>query len=172
LSSPREEIIRLGAHKILDVVFLDQIAKKLDALNTRMELLNEKLDMLLKVTAPPLYRFPSNQRYQYKTVEPGKTETVFKLDIPADKVGIITEVGNSWYPNTYLMWMVDGAGRVEKVERQIADVSSPKTYERGIVAFVSIEWEATNNDTQAHVFEVLCDGYFIDKEVYRKIVGI
>jgi hypothetical protein len=179
LSSPRDEIIQLGSQKILDIVFLDRISKKLDVLNAKMSLLNdqqkailERLDMLLRVSAPPLYRFPPGQRYQYKVVKAGQSDIVFKLDIPPDKVGIITEVANSWYPNTYLLWSIDGAGKTEKVERVIASIDNPKTYEKGIVAFVKIEWEAYNNDTTDHVFEVLLDGYFIDQKIYKKIAGI
>ncbi|MEM1558264.1 MAG: hypothetical protein QXG12_06700 [Thermoproteota archaeon] len=179
----REEELKLTAvTPILDVVFLRRIATSLEKvvkqleeltrIGVKLDSVTRRLEELNKLIAPPLHRFPANQRYQYKLVKAGESDIVFKLDIPPDKVGVITEVANSWYPNTYYMWSVDGAGRAERVERQIAPIESPKQYDKGIVAFVGIEWEAYNNDTRDHVFEVLVDGYFIDKALYRRIVGI
>jgi hypothetical protein len=160
-----EELKLTDVKQILDVVYLRRIGLKLDVLTQRIE-------ELTRILAPPLYRFQPSQRYQYKTIKAGKSDLVYKLEIPPDKVGVVTEVANTWFPNTYYMWSVDGAGKAEKVERQIATLNNPKQYDKGIVSFVGIEWEAYNNDTSDHVFEIVCDGYFMDEKIYRRIVGI
>jgi len=167
-----EELTVLEVKQILDVVYLRRIASNLNTLTQKLDTLTQRVEELTQILAPPLHRFHPNLRYQYKTVKAGEADTVYRLRIPPDKVGIITEVANSWFANTYYMWMIDGHGRVEKVERQIAALNNPKEYTKGIVSFVGIEWEAYNNDTSDHVFEVVCDGYFIDRGLYKRIVGI
>jgi hypothetical protein len=96
---------------------------------------------------------------------------VFKLENPQPEllVGIITQVANDWYPNTSLEWFIDYHPRT--VEYVIGEINNPKEYTRGIPFHSKIEWVAYNNDISDHVFGVLCDGFFIEKSYYARIVG-
>ena len=97
--------------------------------------------------------------HQYKLVKAGESAVVFEFIIPKDHIAFIDQVANSWYPNTYLTWVVDS--EEETVEREIGSISEPKRYDPPIVVRNYIRWIAYNVDNQDHYFEVICDGYLI-----------
>ena len=82
------------------------------------------------------------------------------LTIPEGKIGFIEYVGNNWFNNTYLVWLVDNAEVERKIERMVAPVDAPLKFKEGAEIPVKrkIVWKAYNNDTKDHVFEVFVDG--------------
>lgn len=151
-----------------EFIYLDEIAG-------RLEEIGEKLDRLLAFSAvqmsPMLRMFRRDQQYQFATVGAGQSGQVYLLENPQPElfVGIISQVGNTWFPHTFLEWSIDEIPK--RVEYQIAPINNPKEYEKGIPFDWRVIWTAYNEDTVAHVFEVLCDGYFIERKLYRKILG-
>lgn len=97
--------------------------------------------------------------YQYVTVAAGETKTVFILNVPHGHRAYIQRTANNMFSNSFLEWKVDGE-LVEKVERQIAPVNSPKPETPPIIALAKIEWIAINNSDSSHIFEVLQEGIF------------
>jgi hypothetical protein len=149
---------------VLQTILLDEICG-------RLEDLMEKLNAYIAFMGPMTQPFPPEKKYQYKEVKAGEHDTVFQLTNPQPEllVGIITQVANDWYPNTVLEWFIDYQPR--RVEYVIGEVDNPKEYARGIPFHRIIKWVAWNNDTSDHVFGVLCDGFFINKKLYRIITG-
>jgi len=163
-----EEFERM--RKVVDPSILQVIL--LDELCGRLEEQSEKLGAFITFMGPMTRMFKAEWRYQYKTVPAGRSDTVFKLENPQPDLlmGIITQVANDWYPNTYLDWLIDYSPK--RVEYKIAEIENPKGYERGIPFEREVRWIAYNNDVSDHVFGVLCDGFFISKKLYQKIVSI
>lgn len=153
--------------QILEIIMLDE-------LNGRIEELNQNLKAQNKYHGPMTRLFKRGLQYQFATIQAGQLGRVYYLKNlqPDLRMGIITEVGNSWFPNTYLEWKIDYYPK--RVEYVIGDVHAPKEFERGIPFEYEIEWIAVNNDVgpppTPHVFEVLCDGFFVPKEIYEKII--
>jgi len=145
----------------------------LDELCERLEELSGKLDKMgafVNFAGPMTHMFRRDDQYQYKTVPAGENRTVFYLrnPNPTKLVGLITEVANDWYPHTYLEWRIDYNPKI--VEYMIGNINNPKEFERGIPFKEEVEWIAYNNDTEEHAFGVLCDGFFISREVYERII--
>jgi hypothetical protein len=150
--------------QVLQTILLDEICGKLEDLL-------EKLSAYIAFMGPMTQTFPAELKYQYKTVKAGGHDTVFKLENPQPEllVGVVTQVANDWYPNTYLEWFTDYKPR--RVEYVVGEINNPKEYARGIPFHAKIEWVAWNNDTSDHVFGVLCDGFFVNKKLYNIITG-
>jgi len=97
--------------------------------------------------------------HQYKLVKAKSSDIVFEIIIPRDCIGFIEQVANSWYPDTVLHFIVDDEAEI--VKREIAPINSPKHYDPPIVVKNFIRWVAYNNSEEDHVFEVVCDGYYV-----------
>lgn len=171
MSSRLEEI--KATSKIIDPIVLQTIL--LDEMCGRLEELGEKMDKLgawVTFMGPMTRMFKPELQYQYKTVEAGGSATVYKLDNPERGilVGIITQVANDWYPDTFLEWYIDY--KPKRVDYVIGQMDAPKEYERGIPFHHEVKWVAHNKSDEDHVFGVLCDGFFVDKRIYKRIVGI
>lgn len=166
--SSREAFKKKGVDpQILQVIMLDELNERMAELNENVKVLRD----LDKNWAPMKRPFPRYAQYQYRTVTAGTSARVYHLRNPQPDllVGIIDQVGNSWFNNTYLDWITDYEPK--RVEYVIADVHIPKDYQRGVPFRYEVEWIAYNDDVSDHVFEVLCDGYFIERKVYERIVG-
>jgi len=168
---PDEEKVKRLAGPF-EIIYLDEIAGRLEDLQTT---LSQKLDKLADhntLYSPLKHPFRRDLQYQFATVGPGQTAQVYLLENPQPEllVGLITQVGNSWFANTYLEWIVDGIPKL--VQYQVAPVNAPKEFEKGIPFDDRIIWRAYNDSDLSHVFEVLCDGYFVDRKTYEKIVGV
>lgn len=156
---------------IPQIILLDEICGRLEELS---EVLTEKLGALeayIKYMGPMTRVFKRDQQYQYRTVLAGGSATVYRLENPQEDllVGIITQVANDWYPHTFLEWFIDYEPK--RIEYVVGSVDAPKEFLRGIPFHHEVKWVAHNEDVSDHVFGVLCDGFFVDKELYRKIVG-
>jgi hypothetical protein len=97
--------------------------------------------------------------HQYKLVKAGQSAVVYEFILPRGSVGFIEDIGNTYFPNTYLTLVVDG--EEQTIEREIAPINLPKRYSPPILVKNYIRWIAYNNDTEDHLFEVVCDGFII-----------
>lgn len=168
MAEEKEEVDQLIRVKpdVLQAMLLYKIYKKLDKL--------DKLDTLAAwatFMGPMTRMFKREQQYQFATVPAGQHRRVWYMVNPQPDllVGIIVQVANSWHPNTFLEWFVDY--KPKRVDYVIGSVDHPKHFDRGIPFYNEVEWTAQNDDTVSHTFEVLCDGFFIPKELFNKIVG-
>ena len=146
----------------------------LDEVCGRLEEVTERLDRLVSFNTfygPMTRMFKREQQYQHATIPAGQNGRVWFMVNPQPDllVGIITQVGHEWYDDTFLEWIIDYDNK--RVDYQIAPPNAPKHFERGIPFFDQVEWIAYNNSELDHVFDVLCDGFFIPSEVYGKIVN-
>jgi len=148
--------------QVLEVMLLDELCGRIEELTTELSAYN-------RFKGPLTRPFKRELQYQFATIPAHGLGRVYYLKNPQPDLlmGLIVQVGNSWFPNTYLEWMIDYYPR--RVDYVIGDVHTPKHYERGLPFEHEIEWKAYNNDMVAHTFEVLCDGFFIPKEVYGKV---
>jgi hypothetical protein len=139
----------------------------------QMEETNRLLRANINFYGPMNYMFPRDQVYQYKTVAAHEVDTVFLLKNPEPErlVGLILKVANNWFSDTYLVWTYNH-GTTMKIEHAMAPVDSPKTLERGIPCGEEIKWVAHNNSGSDHTFWVLCDGFFVSKEVFEVLKGV
>jgi len=146
----------------------------LDEMCGRLEEVTDKLDKLVafnRFYGPMTRIFKKDLQYQYATISAGGSGRIWYMVNPQPDalIGIIVQVGNSWFENTHLDWLIDGEPK--KVEYVIGQIDNPKEYLRGIPFERDVEWVAYNSDDVAHTFEVLCDGFFVPKSLYQKIVG-
>ena len=151
---------------VMQIVLLDEMCGRLEELGSKLD------DMKSYNThkGPMPRMFKRELQYQYATIQPGATGQIYYLTNPQPDIliGIITQVANDWFPDTFLEWFTDYYPK--KVEYIIGRVFDPKHYERGIPFEHEVKWTATNNDTEEHTFGILCDGYFMDKEHYLAII--
>lgn len=98
--------------------------------------------------------------HQTAEVNAGETKRLFYLKIPSGYVGFIYKIANSWYPNTYLDFIVDGE-RVERLTME-RNITNPLEYKPPIVAKHYVEVIVTNNDSDKHYFEFWIDGIAIE----------
>ena len=95
--------------------------------------------------------------YQYREVEAGKSAVVYLYDVPPDWVGFIYDLALSWYRKTYLGWEIDNE-MVETIEHRIGDFRRPKVFNPPYLVENQVKFTAYNNDNEAHIFRVRCDG--------------
>ena len=159
--SEKEELEQLSKidPKVLQTMLLYKMYKKLD-----------KLSAFATFMGPMARMFKRDLQFQRATVSPGQYRTVWYMVNPQPDllVGIITQVANDWFPNTVLEWFIDY--HPKRVQYIIGQIDHPKEYERGIPFHDEVKWVAYNNDTVVHTFGVLCDGFFISKKLFNKIV--
>jgi hypothetical protein len=98
--------------------------------------------------------------HQVKLIPAGKSDTVFYLRIPKGYFAFIDQVANTYFPNCFYEWIIDHDS-IEKVEREIAPLNSPKEFNPPFVAKTFIKWEGYNENSEDHLFEVLNNGYLV-----------
>ena len=152
---------------VLQTLLLFKMYKSLK----RMEQGQNKLRAFNTFKGPMTRPFKRDLQYQYATIAAGSSGRVYYLNNPQPDIlmGIIVQVGNNWFVDTYYEWFVDYLPK--RVEYQIGEIHNPKHFERGIPFETQVEWIAFNNSDESHVYEILTDGYFIPKTVYNQIVG-
>ena len=152
---------------VMQIILLDEMCGRLEDLGSKLD------DMKSYNTnrGPMPKMFKRELQYQYATIPAGSSGQIYYLKNPQPDIlmGIITQVANDWYPDTFLEWYTDYYPK--KVEYVIGRTYDPKHYERGIPFEHEVKWTATNNDDEDHTFGVLCDGYFLSKEHYFNIIG-
>lgn len=182
---------------VLSVALLDEIAERLaniqeyfDKNNEQLKTLNNQINLLqeqLELSQVDfLIKFaPRVKIYSYKTVEAGKSETIFDWDLIRQGYDrkfmlIITHVANLWldtYDNVYMEWHRDYSGapdfrrpEVERIEYSYGSIDNPKEIIPWIPIFSNHKWIAYNNDNVSHIFEVLMYGFIFPREYFMKIM--
>lgn len=135
----------------------------------KLEPLADKFGAYIKFMGPMTRMFKRELQYQYAPIGAGSSGRVWYMQNPQPDllVGIIVQVANDWFADTYLEWYVDH--HPKRVEYSIADINAPKHYARGIPFHDEVEWIAYNNDASDHVFGVLTDGFFMPRIDFEKI---
>ena len=151
---------------IAQIILLDEIAGRLEEQNEKLD----KITAFNQFKGPMIRMFRRDQQYQFATIPAGSSRRIYYLQNPQPDllVGIIKQVANDWYAHTYLEWFTDYAPK--RIEYIIGQIDHPKEFEEGIPFRHEVEWIAYNNDTLPHTFGVLCDGYFIARSTYEKII--
>lgn len=148
---------------------LARIDKRLQAMSISLEEMNRRLEAVEARGIP----FSPPKIHQYKTIAAGKSEVVYEYD-PRPYVAFIYYIGCKWFTNTYYLWEIDKVFK-EKVERTIGNVNAPTSeplrLSKPLIAQEGIVWRAFNNDSVAHVFEVLCDGILYPSRVAKYLGG-
>lgn len=147
--------------QVLQIIYLDELCG-------RIEELTDVISASNVADGPTTRPF---QQYQYATIVAGSSGRVFYLRNPDPNslVGIITQVANSWFPLTYLEWRIDYKLPTQRIEYVMGDVENPTPFKMPFI--YEVEWLAYNNAGIDHVFEVSCNGFFIKRDLYSKIVG-
>jgi len=104
-----------------------------------------------------------NQPYRFRTLQPGEKVIIWEEPITGDYLGFIDNIGNNWFPYTYIDFIVDGEliERIQKVTGELEGYAfQTRPVNPPIVAKKFIRWIAVNQDVDAHVFEVYCGGYY------------
>ena len=162
-----EDFVKKGVDpSIAQIILLDEISGRLEEQNEKLD----KITAFNQFKGPMIRMFRRDQQYQFATIPAGSSRRIYYLQNPQPDllVGIIKQVANTWYPHTHLEWFTDYSPK--RVEYVIGEVEHPKEFEEGIPFRYEVEWIAYNDDITGHTFEVLCDGYFIARDTYEKII--
>jgi hypothetical protein len=117
----------------------------------------------------PLHMFYNP--HQSLTVNAGDRATVWFFSVPTNHIFHIEQIGTNWYPDTYLLFEVDGSQR-EKIERFYGEINAPlDVRHRYITARHDARWIAVNNSDEDVVYDVLMDGTIYHIEDWPKMVG-
>lgn len=147
---------------VLKLIEQTMTGRKLDTLVKEARAQREIAQLTSYIQLPPTSARMFPDPYRHKEVGAGESAVLFDLDIPGEYFGgVITHLGNSWFDNTYLTLDVDHKPVIErKIQRQIAPVTEPTERHR-FIARKNIKCTVHNDDDDAHVFEVLINGFFI-----------
>jgi len=130
----------------------------------------------LPPTLPMITNIPSP--HQVATVPAGDTRIVFRFNLPKGCVGFILRIANVYYPGDIVRWKIDGKEvDIGHIRRVIGSINLPTE----IVPWfrmpfhVSDVWEVENKDTEDHDYEVLNEGFYIEKvdlPLLLKLAGV
>lgn len=157
---------------ILDTLQEDDAQQLLYELRQGVVALTRRVELLDVFLGPKREDLMFRKPYQVATVPAGQTLDVFREEIRdwPGYVGVVTHIGNDWFPNTSLTRYIDGRAQENPIVRQIAPVNNPLVVK--IFVERDIVWTATNSDTVAHTFGILTNGYLIPKDLYDQAVGV
>jgi hypothetical protein len=96
--------------------------------------------------------------HQCVTVPAGERKTVWCFTVSPNHVFHIEQIGTNWYPDTYLLFQVDG-NTLEKIERFYGEINAPiDVRRRYIYATHEVRFITVNNSSDDVIYDVLCDG--------------
>jgi hypothetical protein len=93
-----------------------------------------------------------------KIIHAGKSDTLIIFDIPKGKKLYIDRIACSYYPNTFIDFIVDGF--IERIKREIP-INNPEIFDPPILCKSFLKVVGYNNDSIDHSFEFYIDGYLI-----------
>ena len=93
-----------------------------------------------------------------KIIPAGKSDILLIFDIPKGKKLYIDRIACSYYPNTFIDFIVDGF--VERIQREIP-INNPEVFDPPILCRSFVKAVGYNNDSIDHAFEFYIDGYLI-----------
>jgi len=128
------------------------------------EVARQKVVELLP-TLPMITNIPSP--HQIATVRAGGTKEVFRFNLPKGCVGFIIRIANVYYPGDIVKWKIDGkevdTGHIRRVIGTVNTPAEVVPWFR-MSFYVSDVWEVENTDTEAHDYEVLNEGFYVEKK--------
>ena len=139
-------------------------------LNAHVAELRDRMELLEIIMAPKMEDRMFQRPYQIKTIDPDGEAEVYRQDVPEGFAGVITRIGNDWFPNTVISRVIDSSVAEQRIERSLAPVTDPIAVK--IFVKERIVWRAQNNDGIAHTFGVLTDGFFIPKRALEAILAL
>lgn len=155
----------------LEKFLLEDEAKiTIQELGGAMKHLMERMELLEVILSPKAEDRMFRRPYRITTVDPGTDAQVYRQEVPPGFVGVITRIGNSWFPNTFLVRSVDNVALEPRIERSIAPVTDPMPTK--VFVRKEVVWRAVNNDGAPHDFEVLTDGFFIPAKIGERIMEL
>ena len=116
--------------------------------------------------------------HQVATVPAGETKEVFRFNLPKDCVGFILRIANDYYPGDIVKWKIDGKEvDTAHIRRVIGFINSPMEVVPWfrMPFYVCTIWEVENTDTEAHDYEILIDGFYVQKKdlaLLFKLAGV
>lgn len=159
----------MSLEELIAAIAKDDAAVSQKALADVMQILVDRMEELQVIMSPKnedrMFRSP----YQRKLINPNQEDEVYRQDVPPGFVGIITRMGNTWFPNTYYVRVIDNKIPEPKIQRSIAPIDEPLTTKTFVRE--SIIWRAQNNDGVPHTFEVVTDGFLIPASIADRIVS-
>ena len=150
---------------------LDEFKRAIGKLQNSVELLLNRVELLEILLAPKTSDRMFTKPFQMKTVGPRLEAEVYRQDVPKGYIGVITRMGNDWFPDTVLTRAIDNSlGMEPQIERSIAPTTDP--VEAKVFVRREVVWRAKNNDAVAHTFGILTDGFFIPFGDAEKIINL
>ena len=148
----------------------DEAQQLLRELKNSVMALTRRVELLDVFLGPKREDLMFDKPYQVTTVQPGQEVEVYRQDIRLGFVGVITHIGNDWFPSTSLSRFIDQRTAEQPIVRQIAPVNQPLA----VKIFVQREvvWLAKNSDSVVHTFGILTNGYLIPSDLYDRTVGV
>lgn len=135
-----------------------------------MKNLMDRMELLEVIMAPKNQDRMFRNPYQRKLINPGQDEEVYRQEVPSGFVGVVTSIGNTWFPNTFYVRSIDNQNPEPRMQRSIAPVDSPATVK--VFLRHRMVWRAVNNDGVPHTFEVVADGFFIPEGIADRIRSV
>ena len=148
----------------------DDAQQALKELNSGVRLLMRRVDSLEVLLAPKTLDRMFQKPFQRLLVPPGEEMEVYRQEVPRGYTGVITRIGNDWFPNTVLSRFIDNRTNESAIERVIAPVTDPMAVK--IFAREEIIWRAKNNDAISHTFGILTDGFFLQVDDADRMIDL
>ena len=155
---------------LLDVLNTDEVRRFFEELTREVKEQSRRMELLELILGPKHEDRMFRKPFQSKTLAPTTEGEVYRQDIEDGFIGVITRIGNDWFPNTVLTRIVDQVAVEPKIERVIAPTDNPIAVK--IFVRDHVIWRAQNNDGMNHTFGILTDGFLIPRTKYEEIVAI
>lgn len=155
---------------VKDFIQADELQRNFEELLNGVRLLVRRMETLEMLLAPKREDRLFEKPFQVGTVQPTDEQEIYRQTIPRQFVGVITRIGNDWFPKTVLLRFIDDRTMEPAIERIIAPVTDPLAVK--IFVRNEVVWRARNNDGVAHTFGILTDGFFLPADVAERIMAI
>ncbi len=156
--------------KLIEAIAKDDANVATSAVADALRIVADRMELLEIIMAPKnedrMFRSP----YQKLLINPGQEGEVYRQDVPTGFVGIITRIGNTWFPNTFYVRAIDNISLEPRIARSIAPIDEPMTTKTFVRE--SVIWRAQNNDGSPHTFEVVTDGFLVPEHIANRIASV
>lgn len=163
MAAPRNRAVR-------EWLMEDEAQRLLTRLNNGITQLIHRVELLEILVAPKREDRMFEKPFQRVLVPAGQELEAYRQEVPKGDVGIITRIGNDWFPLTTLKRFIDNSTMESAIQRVIAPVDNPM----GVKIFVKdqVTWTARNDDAIPHTFNILTDGFFVPRDVYERVIAV
>lgn len=156
--------------ELIDALSKDDASVASNAAADALRLVADRLQVIEALTAPKYQDRMFKNPFQIATVNPGTDQEVYRQSCPKGFVGVVTAMGNDWFPNTVLTRMIDNRLAEPKIERSIAPVTAPMQVR--IFMTDKVIWRAQNNSVAPLTFGVLTDGFYIPSDIANRAMAM